>query len=457
LQALEKRLGDKDLFFDPSDIREANNHERTKSLTNLPFYHGGSTRRLDQIEKRKACSTQAELWRWASLAVMTTNRLKRGLSESHQRQSSEASLTSTKVPSLRKNGVSESAFRSGQFKSIAEGEEWAFDSFDEDEKRQPEDETEYQYSVLEEEKDKDQWAQKKNDFRRNLMTRRASENLYGGEGFEVGAEELFEIYSTPQYDPWDGETDRLGHAFDFHILGTSHHDESAQPHVLSPPMMHALQSTLPLQQQGESFWLKYSLVRDGASITTFLQNLRGSTRILMAMETVDGEVFGAFTSSAWTVQPSYYGGPDSFLWKMKHSRAEVAHSVLQQARRETDLEIYGHARSNGNPYFQICKHDKIAVGGGNPPGPRQIATGAVLEPNQFGFGIAFEGDSLIEASSEPCVTFNSPSLSNLHSDGSKFELVNLEVWALTPCITLQEAHHLECNRLFLRHNATYPL
>lgn len=261
------------------------------------------------------------------------------------------------------------------------------------------------------------------------------------------------MYSTPHYDPWDEETDRTGHAFDFHILGTSHYDQSALPHVLSPPIMHALQAALPMQHRGESFWLKYSLVRDGASIVTFLRNLRGSPTTLMAMETVDGEVFGAFTSSAWNIQPSFYGGGSSFLWRMTHSRAEVATSVMEQAKRETDLEIFPSS-AGLNRYEQICQQNKIAVGGGTPAAPHVIATGVSLHPQDFGFGIAFEGSSLIEASSEACITFNSPPLSNIHSDGSKFELVNLEVWALTPCITEEDARRMEFHHLFLKRHAT---
>jgi hypothetical protein len=78
--------------------------------------------------------------------------------------------------------------------------------------------------------------------------------------------------------------------------------------------MHGLQSWLILAKWGEHFWLKYLLVRDGLSSATLLQNLCGSTHtLIMAMETVDVEVFGAFSAAPWTIQHGYFGTAKSFL------------------------------------------------------------------------------------------------------------------------------------------------
>ena len=40
---------------------------------------------------------------------------------------------------------------------------------------------------------------------------------------------------------------------------------------------------LPFTKMGENFWLKYSLVRDGASTHTFLQHMRSSKYVLLAI------------------------------------------------------------------------------------------------------------------------------------------------------------------------------
>jgi hypothetical protein len=284
---------------------------------------------------------------------------------------------------------------------------------------------------------------------RKLLTRTASMNLYEGQGIEVGEEELFDVNSTPHYDPWDEETDRAGHTFDFHILGTSHYDESVLPHVLSPPLMQALQDSLPYSQRGESFWLKYSMVRDGASLTTLLRQVRASANTLLARETIDGQVFGAYCCCPWNIQPHFYGTGSSFLWRMNHSRMEMADSVWEQAKRETDLDIF--PSRDQNPLVQLCQTQRLCVGSGTPLAMHAVSTGEIYNPQDFGFAIAL-GESLLEVCSSACLSFDSPPLVN---GGVPVELVNLEVWALTPFLSEEEARQMEYHRLFLKRNATF--
>jgi hypothetical protein len=106
---------------------------------------------------------------------------------------------------------------------------------------------------------------------------------------------------SDSFDPWKVLDDEYegggGGTVSFRILGTSGDDAKAHPHVLSPPLMESLQAFLPYQKSGESFWLKFSLVRDGSSLSTFLRLARGATHTVLAIETIDGEVFGSYTSS----------------------------------------------------------------------------------------------------------------------------------------------------------------
>jgi hypothetical protein len=88
--------------------------------------------------------------------------------------------------------------------------------------------------------------------------------------------------------------------------------------------MHRLQDSLPFCKRGESFWLKYSLVRDGASLSTLLNKSRGSKYSILALETLDGEVFGAFLGEPWHFDHSFYGTGESFVWKMKRNRDEIS-------------------------------------------------------------------------------------------------------------------------------------
>ena len=52
------------------------------------------------------------------------------------------------------------------------------------------------------------------------------------------------------------------------------------------------------QRRESYFWLKYWMVRDGASTVAFLQNLRGARYTVMSLETLEGEIFGALFLSA---------------------------------------------------------------------------------------------------------------------------------------------------------------
>ncbi|CAJ1955958.1 unnamed protein product [Cylindrotheca closterium] len=462
LEVLLTTLEDQTLFFGSS---HGNGEEGKEIMLMLEPPTGpqhlllrgqrGSILRQQTIEKRRSCHQRNSLWRRSSMKKMDSF----GSASTNERNSfsggsGEFSVASSSGGNSIKQGDRSSSkvvgpqslFTLDEFKeleaSYGQDEE---EDHDENGKIGTHNETKVEELVV---------PQTTSSTDSSDLIKRASRNIYLGEGFEVGAEDLFNMYSQsmPDYDPWRDnlEMDEEGHRFDFTILGTSPDDIDSQPHALSPPQMYALQEHLPMARKGESFWLKYSMVRDGASFSALLQHVRGSHHTVMCMETIDGEVFGAFSSTTWSIQPNYFGNGECFLWRMKSNRAEVnGLSLYEQAQQESDIAVYPYAYRND--YYQLCQHDRIGLGGGTASVPQEIQ-GEMVEPNQLGFGIMFEGSNLLEASSAPCLTFGSPSLSMIHSDGSKFELVNLEVWALTPCVTIEEARRLECQRLFLKRN-----
>ncbi len=103
-----------------------------------------------------------------------------------------------------------------------------------------------------------------------------------------------------QFNVWkilNDDFDDFGFAFS--ILGTSADDIASTPHVLSPPLMESIYHFLPYSVSEQNYFMKYSLLRDGASFMTLLQNIRGSMHTILALETTEGEVFGSFTSAQW--------------------------------------------------------------------------------------------------------------------------------------------------------------
>ena len=193
--------------------------------------------------------------------------------------------------------------------------------------------------------------------------------------------------------------------FDFSILGTSADDQAASPHVLSPSLMHRLQEALPFCKRGESFWLKYSLVRNGASLSTFLNKMRGSKYSILALETVDGEVFGAFTGEQWHFDHTCYGTGDSFVWKMKHHRGNISDSIAEQARKESEVEIFRYAFET--KMIQLCQSHpcRLAVGVGCCHFSREVGCEERIASHQWGFAISFDDGCSLEGTSSPCITF----------------------------------------------------
>ena len=218
--------------------------------------------------------------------------------------------------------------------------------------------------------------------------------------------------------------------------------------------MESLQAFLPFGQSGQNFWLRYSMVRDGAHLSTLLMLARGVENAVLAIETVDGEVFGAFTGQAWRKNWNYFGTTDSFLWKMRRSRLDHTTGILEQAQLESEIDVF--PCTGENRFIQLCTHDRLALGGGTPSATAEKKLedtgdhpGLLLEDHHWGFGLAIAND-LMSGTSSPCVTFGSPSLSNQHSDGSVFEIVNLELWTLTPCMAIADAEKLQLGKLFLQ-------
>jgi hypothetical protein len=264
------------------------------------------------------------------------------------------------------------------------------------------------------------------------------------------------------YDSWKVVEDEYengyggGGTLPFRIFGTSADDIDAHPHVLSPPLMESLQAFLPVEKSTDNFWMKYSLVRDGNTLYSFLQRARGSKYTILAIETVDGEVFGAFTAEPWRRSWNYYGTGESFLWRMRHSRHEKCHSIIDQAHMESEIDVYPFIGTNN--CIQLCSNDKISIGGGTYVSPPTFSDQSDMvhaeiqdkyKAHEWGFGLTIESDFL-HGTSSPCLTFGSPSLSTLHSDGSLFEIMNIELWTLTPCIRQEDAEKLELGQLFLQ-------
>lgn len=252
-------------------------------------------------------------------------------------------------------------------------------------------------------------------------------------------------YTTPDTSN-NGEDDTPN---SFQILGTSADDEAVRPHVMSPPMMEALSSFLPDNLVGQNFWLRFSLVRDGASLNTLKRYVRASECTILVIETAKGEVFGSFTSSAWRNNYGFYGSTPAFVWKLRHSRQTKCTSLFDQAKLESEVDVFMASGSSEN--IQVCRHDGIAVGGDELPvdiNDFESLHDAVVAAKNSGFAICLDAD-LLRGTTSHSSTFHNPSLCGLGDKTEVFEVAGLEVWSMTPCFDVKSAEKVEMTKFFV--------
>lgn len=261
--------------------------------------------------------------------------------------------------------------------------------------------------------------------------------LDGSEGIEVSEEQGVVI--EPPFSPSRESIDTSSH---FKILGTSGDDNSCHPHVLSPPLMEALASFLPEHVADDNFWLKYSMVRDGANFWNLLRHVRASPQTILAVETTDGHVIGAFTSNSWRLAQGWYGSQtkDAFLFKMRHSRLETTKSIVQQACQESEIQVFPYRE--GHIAVQYC-----SASGGLCLGQAEM-TNLPMVGDHYGCGLCIESN-LRRGHTSNSETFGNPCLIDDKKRGARFEIANIEIWTLTSCATIEEAEQSELSALFL--------
>ena len=234
----------------------------------------------------------------------------------------------------------------------------------------------------------------------------------------------------------------------FQILGTSSVDCKAQPHVLSPPLMDTLLNFVPESLSSDNWWLKYSLVRDGASLETLRSYCRAAQCTLIAIQTTKGDVFGSFTTQPWHIgEHGYFGSGESFVWKMRHNRFHYCCSLYEQAQMESECDVFPF--SGLNNCFQFCAPDILGVGGGeidHSLSSFNDDAAKVFKDKSLGFAFALH-DDLLRGTTSQSATFCNKILT--HDSDEVFDVSNLEVWTFTPCTSVEDAEHLEMRKYFL--------
>ncbi|THH01682.1 hypothetical protein EW145_g6872 [Phellinidium pouzarii] len=187
--------------------------------------------------------------------------------------------------------------------------------------------------------------------------------------------------------------------------------------VLDGALANAARVHLPaLARLSHSWTLLYSTEQHGLSLNTLyarctppIATSRAGTFLsseiagaFVALQDSDGSIFGVWVGEGVHLSHgSYYGGGDSFLWRLDPYEPH-------------GLQVYKW--TGRNDYVALCDTDGFSFGGGE---------------GHYGLYI---NSSLIEGTTHPCPTFDNECLAQGTRRGRMvtFECVGLEVWGIGP-------------------------
>lgn len=104
-------------------------------------------------------------------------------------------------------------------------------------------------------------------------------------------------------------------------------DSGGYPHVqgaselLNAEQLAQLHEKIPIVLQFDT-WIKlYSVLDNGADLSTFYNSTAYSPYSIIMVQTYDNEVFGGFASDIWKPSTKFYGSGESFVFKVGKSHA----------------------------------------------------------------------------------------------------------------------------------------
>ncbi|XP_032206635.1 TLD domain-containing protein 2 isoform X2 [Mustela erminea] len=161
--------------------------------------------------------------------------------------------------------------------------------------------------------------------------------------------------------------------------------------VLGASEIRQLSLHLPARVMGHPWSLAFCTSRDGFSLRSLYRQMEGhSGPVLLVLRDQDGQMFGAFSSSAIRLSKGFYGTGETFLFSFS-----------------PQLKVFKWTGSNS--FFVKGDLDSLMMGSSSGQ-----------------FGLWLDGD-LYRGGSHPCATFNNEVLARQE----QFCIKELEAWVLS--------------------------
>ncbi|KAH0794002.1 TLD family protein [Histomonas meleagridis] len=160
--------------------------------------------------------------------------------------------------------------------------------------------------------------------------------------------------------------------------------------VLTEDEICKIRCVLPSRFRSLNWKLLFQLSRDGSSYTSFYSSTHGYQPLVMIISNQYGDKIGAYISKGLKMSKQYYGSGETFVF-----------------RYNPDFEYFPWKETHSNQYFVSSSSKNVGIGGG-------------------GTSAIWIDGNLLNAFSEACSTFNSPSLTKQ----VKFKVRELEVWTI---------------------------
>ena len=125
-------------------------------------------------------------------------------------------------------------------------------------------------------------------------------------------------------------------------------------------IIQQLRLALPQEQKQHNEWtLLYANWRNGASIATFGEIVMHHGPMIIIIEDIEGNIFGAFTSVSLDRKPNFYGNNNCLLFKIETNENQETNVQIYRSSNRNENYVYFNYGNKYNPYNGLAFGGKM--------------------------------------------------------------------------------------------------